>query len=216
MGVAERREREREERRCQIIDAAERAFFRVGPLAATMEDVAREAELSKGTLYLYFRSKDDLYLAIAFRTLSALVARVEGVPDDGPTGLERMQRISTSMREYGIEHPQRMKSVVAWMASGFRADPENAAYDEYVSIVSRLFRQLVGTVESGKGDGSIRADVDALQFVMALWGGMTGIWMLYFARDEVQKRIPAEVDFEGLLPAFSQTLFRAIRTETES
>ena len=46
MGVAERREREREQRRARIIDAAERVFFRLGPLASTMDDVAVEAELS--------------------------------------------------------------------------------------------------------------------------------------------------------------------------
>ena len=90
--------------------------------------------------------------------------------------------------------------------------PENAAYAEYLSIVSRLFRQLVESVELGKRDGSIRADVDALQFVMQLWGGMMGIWMLYFTRDEVSKRIPAPIDFDALLPSFSQTLFRAIGT----
>ena len=72
MGIAERKERERLRRREEIIDAAERVFFTKGIRDATMDDVAEEAELSKGTLYLYFKSKQELYLAINFRGLSLL------------------------------------------------------------------------------------------------------------------------------------------------
>ena len=67
MGIAERKEREKEQRRNDIIDAAERIFFKNGAENSTMDDVAREAELSKGTLYLYFRSKEDLQFAISVR-----------------------------------------------------------------------------------------------------------------------------------------------------
>ena len=56
MGIAERKEREKLQRRNDIIDAAERLFFQHGFETPTMDDVAREAELSKGTLYLYFKS----------------------------------------------------------------------------------------------------------------------------------------------------------------
>ena len=52
MGIAERREREREQRRNTILDAAETVFFSKGINLATMDEVAEEAELSKGTLYL--------------------------------------------------------------------------------------------------------------------------------------------------------------------
>ena len=57
MGVVERKEREKELRSESIIDAAERIFFNKGFEHATMNDVAEEAELSKGALYLYFHAK---------------------------------------------------------------------------------------------------------------------------------------------------------------
>ncbi|MCK5408322.1 MAG: helix-turn-helix transcriptional regulator, partial [Candidatus Krumholzibacteria bacterium] len=60
MGIAERREREKEQRRIDIIDAAERVFFSKGWQAATMDDVAEAVELSKATLYLYFKNKEEL------------------------------------------------------------------------------------------------------------------------------------------------------------
>ncbi len=60
MGIQERKERERERRRQQIIVAAKRVFSDKGFNRATMEDIAKEAELSPGTLYLYFKNKDEI------------------------------------------------------------------------------------------------------------------------------------------------------------
>ena len=65
MGIQERKERERERRRQQIIVAAKKVFSEKGFNKATMDDIAGEAELSPGTLYLYFKNKEELYLVVA-------------------------------------------------------------------------------------------------------------------------------------------------------
>src|SRR6266516_1086023 len=57
----------KEARRTQILDAAVRCFARTGYYATTIEDVVRETGLSRGALYLYFPSKEALYLAISER-----------------------------------------------------------------------------------------------------------------------------------------------------
>jgi AcrR family transcriptional regulator len=77
MGIQERKERERERRRQQIIVAAKRVFSDKGFSKATMEDIAKEAELSPGTLYLYFKNKDELYASLSLRILHYLYIRLE-------------------------------------------------------------------------------------------------------------------------------------------
>lgn len=79
MGIQERRERERERRRQQIMVAAKRVFTDKGFGKATMEDIAAEAELSPGTLYLYFKNKDELYASLSLRILQYLMIRLEHV-----------------------------------------------------------------------------------------------------------------------------------------
>lgn len=79
MGIRERKERERERRRQQIIVAAKRVFCEKGFNRATMEDIAKEAELSPGTLYLYFKNKDELYASLSLRILQYLIIRLEHV-----------------------------------------------------------------------------------------------------------------------------------------
>lgn len=79
MGIQERKERERERRRQQIMVAAKRVFTDKGFGKATMEDIAKEAELSPGTLYLYFKNKDELYASLSLRILQYLMIRLEHV-----------------------------------------------------------------------------------------------------------------------------------------
>jgi AcrR family transcriptional regulator len=79
MGIQERKEREKERRRQQIIVAAKRVFSEKGFNKATMEDIAKEAELSPGTLYLYFKNKEELYASLSLRILQYLNIRVTHV-----------------------------------------------------------------------------------------------------------------------------------------
>jgi AcrR family transcriptional regulator len=79
MGIQERKEREKERRRQQIMVAAKRVFSEKGFNKATMEDIAQEAELSPGTLYLYFKNKEELYASLSLRILQYLLLRIEHV-----------------------------------------------------------------------------------------------------------------------------------------
>lgn len=79
MGIQERKEREKERRRQQIMVAAKRVFSEKGFSKATMEDIAQEAELSPGTLYLYFKNKEELYASLSLRILQYLLLRIEHV-----------------------------------------------------------------------------------------------------------------------------------------
>ncbi len=95
MGIQERKEREKERRRQQIIVAAKRVFSEKGFNKATMEDIAKEAELSPGTLYLYFKNKEELYASLSLRILQYLHIRVTHVNKD--TSLSPDQKVKALM-----------------------------------------------------------------------------------------------------------------------
>lgn len=79
MGIKERKEREKERRRQQIMVAAKRVFSNKSFNKATMEDIAREAELSPGTIYLYFKNKEELFASLSLRILHYMNIRLEQV-----------------------------------------------------------------------------------------------------------------------------------------
>lgn len=93
MGIKERKEREKERRRQQIIIAAKRIFSAKGFNKATMEDIAKEAEISPGTIYIYFKNKDELYASLSIRILQHLNIRLEHVKNQNNVNVE--QRIAT-------------------------------------------------------------------------------------------------------------------------
>ncbi len=79
MGIQERKRRERKRRRRQIMVAAKKVFSIKGFTKTTMEDIAREAELSPGTLYLYFKNKDELYASLSVEILEHLYNKLKRV-----------------------------------------------------------------------------------------------------------------------------------------
>src|SRR5210317_827893 len=79
MGIKERKEREKGRRRQQIMVAAKRVFSNKGFNKTTMEDIAKEAELSPGTLYLYFKNKDELFASLSLRILHYMNIRLQHV-----------------------------------------------------------------------------------------------------------------------------------------
>lgn len=68
-------------KRDQILSGAHRIFSRMGYDAASMNDITREAGVSKGTIYVYFTSKEDLFEALIERERSALFAGIESALD---------------------------------------------------------------------------------------------------------------------------------------
>ena len=77
MGIEDRRERERLARREAILAGARELFLSKGFNGTTMDEVAQMAELSKGTLYLYFTSKEELYVTVMSEGLKILFDRIE-------------------------------------------------------------------------------------------------------------------------------------------
>ena len=86
----EQNEQIRQERRAQILNAARQAFARQGFHAAKMSDVAQAIGVSQGTLYHYFRSKDDLFLALLSTWAERLAETVSGLPDVPSSATDKM------------------------------------------------------------------------------------------------------------------------------
>ncbi len=79
--------------------AAKRVFSAKGFNKATMEDIAKEAELSPGTLYLYFKNKDELFSSLSLKVLQYLNIRLEHVINDekGMDSAQKMEALKEAM-----------------------------------------------------------------------------------------------------------------------
>jgi len=86
-----RREKEKQQRREAILDAAERVFAAQGFHGASIDRIAQEAAYAPGTIYLYFKDKDALYSALLLRKLAGMVGYVEEAAQTGADPLEALR-----------------------------------------------------------------------------------------------------------------------------
>lgn len=94
-----RREERRDERRDGILDVARDCFLAEGYAATSMSTIAARLGGSKGTLYNYFKSKEDLFAAVVQRQCSALAETLFGVDQDGATPRERLTHFGKAFLE---------------------------------------------------------------------------------------------------------------------
>lgn len=178
MTVAERRKEEREERRNLILDAAERVFHHKGLDAATMEDVASEARLGKGTLYLYFRNKDDLRLAMTSRRQEALLQSMAAAHADARTGLDELRRLLLAYAQHLSSPIEHLQMVLSCWVSGTHFHDGLPAAAEHLGLVRRTFSMFCEAIERGRLDGTVRGGPPAPRVALQLWSAVNGALLL--------------------------------------
>jgi AcrR family transcriptional regulator len=179
MGTTERRVRERRRRQQEILEAARQVLLARGLEAATMDEVAERAELSKGALYLYFTSKDELVTALVLAPLDDLVNRFEEELDrttDGASCVGCMLRAqASSMREHCDVFRLVMGTRCAQVARG----AQSATHSTLMHARRRRLLELyAGAVTRGQRDGSIRRDLRPEVVAIQLWASLLGLRVL--------------------------------------
>ncbi|MDJ0828710.1 MAG: TetR/AcrR family transcriptional regulator [Desulfobacterales bacterium] len=150
MGIQERKERERERRKQQIIVAAKRVFSEKGFTKATMEDIAKEAELSPGTLYLYFKNKEELYASLTLRILQYLYIRVEHVSNE--KDLEPEQKLN-SLADAMFDVYEFDPLIVINMFQLQSSETLKHLSDELLAEITELSRKALAVIRSIFEDG---------------------------------------------------------------
>jgi AcrR family transcriptional regulator len=186
MSTAERRQEEKEQRRSDIIDAAEVVFAQKGVDKATMADVAKVARLSRGLIYFYFKDKDDLYLGIMFRATQALYEVFVRASADLPTGCEKIRAMGEAYAEFYRSQPNYFHAMADFEAR--QIDASNPMDSEADCLIEgkKVLDLMAAVIEEGVRDGSIRQNIgDPMSTAICLWGFLHGIIQLGAKKEEM-------------------------------
>jgi AcrR family transcriptional regulator len=154
---AERKEREREMRRNDIIDAAEKLFFSSGYENVTMDDLAKELEMSRAALYLTFKNKEEIYAAIAIRASKIVSRMFREINQKERTGIEKIRFVGSTYYEF---YKQYTGYYMAYYHTGMFDINGSPDLEELKDIRINSFRMVVDAVKEGMKDGTIREDID--------------------------------------------------------
>ncbi len=202
MGTAERREREKQQRVDAILDAALEVFAEKGLKNATMEDVAEKAELSKGTIYLYFKSKEHMFFAIDMRAGEILHERFSEASRSADSGLAKVKAIGRAYYQFCFDYPNFFKAmsyVESMDPHTFKEIAQEMTGGNLQSFKNSSLAVLAEAVEMGHKDGSIAEDMHPWVMAVLLWSTSNGVIGMIKNRGDYLKLFDLPVD--ALYPA---------------
>lgn len=194
--------------RGSILAAAERLFAEKGIDKTTMDDIARESEYSKATLYVYFQSKEEIINAILLSGLVLLQRKLQEAMDTAADWYGSYEGVCAAVIRYYGERPE---ACGVLMADGSDADPE--AIDQEVRDILRvrkaIGRSLADFLRRGVAEGKIRLEFTPEETVLLFWSALEGMVRMAGARERyLAQQVGA--DRESFLRHGCQMLLDAI------
>lgn len=170
-----RREREKRRRREDIIRAAEKLFDQKGYEAVTIQEIARRTELGKGTIYLYFQSKDELFLAVCAKGIAGFKDHVDVAVGRGKSIEGKVKAIYLSYIEFFMSIPH----VYGILRDTFNERTRNRLSKESIDIINWTIAEMLyyGSLQVREGidSGLFRDDVDPYSFSVMAWRMATAL-----------------------------------------
>ncbi|MBL8150652.1 MAG: TetR/AcrR family transcriptional regulator [Blastocatellia bacterium] len=173
MGVKERRERQKEILRQEILNAARELFAKEGYENVSMRKIAEKIDYSPTTIYLYFEDKSELLRCLCEENFSRLLSRFEALKKECSSPLDCLKKGLHAYIEFGIKHPNHYR--VSFMVHPEHPDdPDHYSND---SMGHRTFEVVKSIVEECIKQKIFR-DQDTTMISQGLWAAIHGITSL--------------------------------------
>ncbi len=190
MVSADRKAWEQEQRKKRIVDMAETVFFQSGYDGATLPAIADAAGYNKRTLYLYFKDKEDIFMAVVLRGLQGLRGALKlSLEQTGPRS-SGLRDLAVAFFDFSMDHPHYIDLIMAYESRCFVYHNRSASTDpdshrERCQQVSDDMARLVTTaIERGMAGGEVKSDLTAHQLMLILWGQIVGVIKILRMREK--------------------------------
>lgn len=190
-----RKEREHEARRKEILDAALRLFSQKGYHQTSMSEIAKEAEFSIGTLYGFFKNKEELFFTMFKAELEEISNQVKTSMNNAPGPQAKLQALAETLFGYFEQKWQAFDIMFT-----ARKDLDLTLKDELGETIHvmqlEFFKNLIGIIQEGIASGIFRAlrpEEMALTF-MGLINGSAFMWMEAGRAYSIRERVPDILD----------------------
>ena len=176
MGVKERQQREKENLRQIILDAAREMFAEEGYHSVSMRKIADKIEYSPTTIYLYFKDKNDLLQQICDETFARLGGKFQSIGKKHSTNIDGLREGLRTYIEFGLKHPKHYEVTFMLPLT------ENLGDEFENSLGQRAFEYLRKGVADSMESGEIaKGDIDLVS--QTLWAGIHGVTSLLIGHE---------------------------------
>ena len=179
MGLEERRKREKENRKSAILKAARKLFFDKGFKNVTVESIAKKAELSKGSVYLYFKSKEDIYTQILLSDIDKFHKVMANLIQEGQSSSAMLMGLANIYADFFMNDRELFRIMMNYMLN---TDHMNLP-EEIDHLIVKATNKTVDIIEKifmiGVRSGEFPPYIDLRQKRNAIWGLLNGTISLH-------------------------------------
>ena len=164
------------DKRQAILNAAEKTFGANGYAAATMEQIAVDAGISKGSIYNYFRSKQDLFMELFAQSVAGDEAQVDTLLDQSIPASRKIEALLDIWFK-SFEHYQKIGALfLEYWATAAREHREGGLTATFQQIYARWRERIAAIIAQGIDSGQFRRELDTqwvVTGIMAMLDGLT-------------------------------------------
>ncbi len=161
------RDQKKAESRRRILESARDVFFRDGFMRANLDEMAEKAGVAKGTLYRYFKSKADLYVAVLVLN-SEIFHEQMGAHAVGDSALERIRSLARFYFSHWLEYPDYFQIFWAIDNESVIGDLPEEVIDEISNLWESSLQVVNSVLEEGVRDGEF-VECDTWEIAHVFW-----------------------------------------------
>jgi AcrR family transcriptional regulator len=151
--------RKKKEKQNAIVKAAEKIIAEYGMEKMTMDQVAAEADVAKGTIYLYFKNKGSLLAAVNAELNKEANEYMKERMDLCSGGSEKVRAMGQATVEFFMRNPQKWKAITELYQMKVH-DPEDPHVQEFLQVTNEMVHMMADAYRQGIKEGTIREDLD--------------------------------------------------------
>jgi AcrR family transcriptional regulator len=188
LGSPEKKKKEKENKKNTILRAARKLFFDRGFKFVTVDSIAAKAGVSKGSIYLYFDSKEEIYAQVLITDNIELNKDIKIFSTKEASAAELLREFSEIYINYFLDHNELFRILMTFMLQTEQMNLTQEQNTELIRTTNENIKVISTIIQKGIDSGEFAPTIDTRQAQNAIWGLFNGIISLYLFIGNPAKR----------------------------
>ncbi|HNQ64450.1 MAG TPA: TetR/AcrR family transcriptional regulator [Smithella sp.] len=184
-----RKRKEKENRRSTILKAARKLFLERGFKAVTVDSIAEKAEVSKGSIYLCFESKEEIYTQILIADNISLNERIQNFSLIEASASQLLLEFARIYVDFFLSDKELFRILMTFMMQTGQMHLTQQQSDELIRSTNENIKVISEIIQKGVDSGEFRPLDNILQMQNAIWGMLNGVISLFLFTGNPIKRM---------------------------
>ena len=189
MGLLERRGKEKDSRKKLILKSARTLFFKKGFNNVTVDEIAKSSELGKGSIYLYFNSKEEIYAQILLNDIEDFNQQVSVLLNKKKIAADLLVEFSSIYVDFFFNDGELFRILMTYMLQPAKMNLTEKLNSQILTANARSIDVIGKILQLGVSSKEFPANINLKQNQNAIWGLLNGIISLYiFSGSPIKRR----------------------------